>query len=367
MSTTFDERKHNILQILKSTATQSHDKTIQTFLDNITLCKIKDTVRANEDSYNSKGGTYDILSASILRGKNIADIQIIKNLIETYIKKYPSTLLYRTKLFDSLSFLYATICDYMKTDCDCLENSLTKSPDLEIIHILHEKKEVSKQYLVAALHTTTDTIERHIESINLTYGEIIQSHMQGRNLVYTMPNTIHPLRFSFTMEEVGDLIRSLALSYRYIPSPDEHSNNISENRIKELCAEVWLQLSDYAKSRTKDIYFEFDENLESFIEDVEDFIENPKEVSKEKDFDDLLQKAFKREAVCNIRTKTETFHNYYVFPNTFGTSTSASNVYFIEPKEFHMHNANGFRSNKPNSNQKRLITIDDIMDIIITN
>lgn len=84
----------------------------------------------------------------------------------------------------------------------------------------------------------------------------------GKGDYYRTPNTVHPLVLLENQMQIGTLLKVLANSYYADESAVCYSIGL----------DIWYQLSEYSRNRVKAVFAIDDQNLQDFIEELEDTV-----------------------------------------------------------------------------------------------
>ncbi|MCI6730737.1 MAG: helix-turn-helix domain-containing protein [Lachnospiraceae bacterium] len=84
----------------------------------------------------------------------------------------------------------------------------------------------------------------------------------GKGDYYKTSNTVHPLVLLENQMQIGTLLKVLANSYYADESGVCYSIGL----------DIWYQLSEYSRNRVKEVFAMDDENLQDFIEELEDTV-----------------------------------------------------------------------------------------------
>ena len=236
-----------------------------------------------EDPNNKKSLFFKIRSVSeTVASTRIDDYQayyILAEAVSDYLCSYRSSYIAKQRLY---SRLYAW-CKYLgdQHNIDGYEDLLDDivsplKPDIavETVKKLHDRQGVSKTELASNFgDISTKSIQTYLSKINNPKcpdplrigGQAIyvpitrkKSNVKHKEWKYYTENTMSPLVFQMNIMQVATLIKSLQLNY----------NN--DNSIPlDLAVDTWSQLSDYARSRIREIFGKRDADLDSFLNDVE--------------------------------------------------------------------------------------------------
>ena len=89
---------------------------------------------------------------------------------------------------------------------------------------------------------------------------VVENTTDRRKYYYT-PNTIHPIVMQENLMQVGALLQSLCHSHYY---------GLQSNIYLQIAIDIWSQLSDYAKEKIRTVYAIRNEDLNEFVEILDD-------------------------------------------------------------------------------------------------
>lgn len=199
--------------------------------------------------------------------------------ISEFYTVYPTAPVYKEKVIRPfLEDWIDNIADYFNEryydDKHELDHYVETDKCIEMLKLLQKREGISKEGLHTALGVSEKTIQKDLRAISPSLGKADYELKIGgnpvhaaikerrlpdnRKLFYT-PNTVHPLVMLPNVMQVGAMLKALA--------SDEDSEVA-----QYVAADIWLQLSDYCKSRIRDIYYKKYPEVKLFISMVENRI-----------------------------------------------------------------------------------------------
>lgn len=298
MNHLISQRREEILDVLTKVSCDCTDKIILKVIENIKKNKITDMVKSSENYFNYKDCKVDLLTANILRSYHLSTSYIILNLLESYIIKCQCRFDAKEKIYESLTNFHKLICNFLNCPYEPFSIS-PENPVTSTLHLLQKRTGISKTDLalqIGGIGTSKKTVEHYIELIKTMHPliEIIKER-RGKEIFYTMPNTLHPVHLTLTMEELGTLMRCLSLGYKHKPNGKNYT--IPPSLIEQIGLNVLNQSSDYAKDVIASEFYKRDTDLSPFIDKLNSY-EVDTEVTT--DIDTLLLNITKTGKNCDI-------------------------------------------------------------------
>lgn len=326
------DTRTKILDILETVMHDNNDDNIIKAINNLRENRYKDEVTAKQNQQYNKKCKVDILTAAILRQKllhpkNTTYRDIILSTLETYIIKHECRLATKKNIYFSLSSFYESICKFLQCEIEPFTIE-PENPLISTLKALHSQDGVSKTELstkIGGIGTSKKTVETYINQIQELYPSMkIEKFQKGREVFYRMPNTLHPIHLTLTMEELGVMMRCLSLAYSHQDENKDYS--IPNSAITQIGLNIWSQSTWYAKKKISTIFPQIDTKIKSFVEEIDTY--EPGEVLIE-DIDQLLLMASKNKRhkiTYDLIVSGEILTNKYI---DFASSTG-NNYFKIE-------------------------------------
>lgn len=273
--------------------------------------------------------------------------------IKEFYGAYPTAPIYKEKVIRPLLEDWIdNIADFFNEryydDSHELDHYVETDKCIEMLKLLQEREGISKEGLHAALGVSEKTIQKDLRAISPSLGKsdyelkiggnpvhaaIKEKRLSDNRKLFFTPNTVHPLVLLPNIMQVGTMLKALA---------SEKDSEVAQY----VAADIWLQLSDYCKSRIRDIYCKKYPEMKLFLSMVENRIRKGYlfGYSTEREMDRLsieeeLMRAYKANRLCNLELeingeiielqnqKISFLKNEYTAKSTDGSGKS---VVFIE-------------------------------------
>lgn len=181
--------------------------------------------------------------------------------IADFYSAYPTAPIYKEKVIRPfLEDWIDNIADYFNEryydDKHELDHYVETDKCIEMLKLLQKREGIGKNDLHKELGVSEKTIQKDLRAISPSLGKadyelkiggnpvhaaIKERRLSDNRKLFYTPNTVHPLVLLPNVMQVGTMLKALA--------SDEDSEVA-----QYVAADIWLQLSDYCKSRIRDIY-----------------------------------------------------------------------------------------------------------------
>ncbi len=239
----------------------------------------------SEDPDNSKSLFYMIRNASLFveqasaQTKNQTAYRILIDAVSEYLLAYSTSSAIKKRLYNRL----VAWCNHMgeqfqiegyQTYLEDIPEQITSDLAVDLVKELHDREGVSKEDLhhkygwsektfQVCLHrlgnaNSPDPLRIGGQAIHVPISTTESNRKLGKRRYYTK-NTMSPVVFQLNLMQVETLLKSFQLNY-------DSGNEIP----MDLAVDTWGQLSDYAKSRIREVFSQRDQDLAKFLDKVEE-------------------------------------------------------------------------------------------------
>lgn len=297
--------------------------------------------------------------------------------LSLYLRKLPMSPIYKQKCIVPIFERWVErIINHpdVNTSKGCI-NSLPTfvSDSLEIAFVkeLHSRSGASKRELSEKLNVSEKTIQTNLRSLCPDLSKVKSKESANKSLnicghslnvpvsektiarvkYYSTPNTVNPLVLFQNVMQVGVTLTALCKLF------NENESEIAIN----IGVDIWLQLSEYCRSRIKDVFGSKNPVFDSFISSIEYSIKSPKisgfvtereMIKKYGNFEERLIYCVKGDRICDIWLEIGGEER-----NLNSQKISISNDGFIA------YSANS--KDKTKDKNAVFFTIDNMLDILI--
>ncbi len=213
-------------------------------------------------------------------------LEAISSAMEFYVHDYPASFSVKLNLrckfahwLERLQTEYGFSCnDY---ESDFFTGDLEPDKGIALVKTLQERKGISKAELKRKFSLSNCSIQKDLRRLDPDLredgdpedaptpfrigGQPVRvkitriKHPGDKQRFYRTTNSLHPIVLQENLMQVGTLIQALARNF------DENESEIS----LQIGADIWYQLTEYARSRIRAVYAAGDQIVGSFVEQLD--------------------------------------------------------------------------------------------------
>ena len=296
--------------------------------DNIAMSMLKD--KSNHKSIES----YIMDAGENVEKKTNLDIaRIIAEGMADYLRAYTAPVSYKQRLWESCNNWFTRIVKRLDIPEaisfeDELPRPLIRDIGVDLIKALHDEGGKTKEQLSAELGIGEKTIQTELRALDPSLQErgkqIRPLRLAGQELrpkieyedradennpgttrrYFKMKERLHPIALQLNTQEIGTLLYAL-----YKRNEENHSI-----LSREMAIDIWCQLSPYGQTRIEEIYGERSIGFQSFLEDIQDEIEDSRLITFHTE-DEQSENNMSRSELLLHALKSDIPHYFVIYRN----------------------------------------------------